>query len=96
MFDCALDQIERVADVIREIQKWLFHRFADEGVRCEVHDAVGAVRGECRIDHSAVFQIAEDEFSFGVDGAAMPLLEVIETTTESPARISSETTVLPI
>jgi alcohol dehydrogenase YqhD (iron-dependent ADH family) len=34
--------------------------------------------GEGGIDHGAIFEITEDEFRFGMNRSAMPLLEVIE------------------
>ena len=74
----AFDQVERVAHVVGEIQERFLHRFADERVRSEVHDAVGFVLGEGGVYHGAVFQVAEDEFGFRVDRGAVPLLEVVE------------------
>jgi hypothetical protein len=43
-----------------------------------VHDAIGFVLCKRGIDDGTVFQVAVDEFRFGVDRGAMTLLKVVE------------------
>ena len=74
MFHCTFDEVKRIADVIGEIQEWLFHRLTNERIRCEVHDAIGVMCGEGGVNGSAILQVTEDEFSVGMDSGAMSLL----------------------
>lgn len=64
-----VEQTERVADVVAVIKGRLAHRFADLDQRCEMHDAVEAMRAEDRFERWCVAEVglhelpAEDRFA---------------------------------
>jgi hypothetical protein len=61
-----------------DVAEGVLHRFADERVRGEVHDGVGAVDGKQCIDCRTVGQIALDKGRRRVNRGAVALIEIVE------------------